>query len=152
MSTTGGLPDQQHADFAYFPLTVSRLKILGHFGAVRGLQPPESRVEETRREGVSVQCWRLGGRSSDPWNDVGHKVSVDPVDDACIHVSHLAQRRNLWVPGSAITLLLLLVADGSSIWRGVAVHPSAGNRYCRNAIGACVSGYAWRSIGCAVRP
>ena len=21
---------------------------------------------------------------SDPWNDVGHKVSVDPVDDACL--------------------------------------------------------------------
>ena len=39
---------------------------------------------------------------SDPWTDVSHEVSVDPVDDAGIDISHLEQRRNLWVPGSAI--------------------------------------------------
>ena len=88
---------------------------------------------------------------SDPWNDVSHQVSVDPVDDARVDISHLNQGGHLRVPGAAMTLLLCLVADGSSIWRGVAVHPSAG-RSCRNAIGGCVSGDAWRSIGCAVRP
>ena len=33
---------------------------------------------------------------------MSHKVSVDPVDDACSDVSHLEWRWNLWVPGSAI--------------------------------------------------
>ena len=37
-------------------------------------------------------------------NDVGHKVSVDPVDDARVDISHLKQRWNLWVPGAAIDL------------------------------------------------
>ena len=35
-------------------------------------------------------------------NDVSHLVSVEPVDDACIDVSHLEQRWNLWVSGTAI--------------------------------------------------
>ena len=35
-------------------------------------------------------------------NDVSHQVSVDPVDDACIDVSHWEQRWNLWVSGTAI--------------------------------------------------
>ena len=39
---------------------------------------------------------------SDPWNDVSHKVGVDPVDDAGIDISHLEQRWNLWVSGTAI--------------------------------------------------
>ena len=39
---------------------------------------------------------------SDPWNDVSHQVGVDPVDDACIDISHLEQRWNLWVSGTAI--------------------------------------------------
>ena len=33
---------------------------------------------------------------------MGHQVSVDPVDGAGIDVSHLKQRWNLWVPGTAI--------------------------------------------------
>jgi len=40
--------------------------------------------------------------ASDPWADVSHQVSVDPVDDAGIDVSHLEQRWNLWVSGTAI--------------------------------------------------
>ena len=39
---------------------------------------------------------------SNPWSDVRYKVGVDPVDDACIDVSHLEQRWNLWVSGTAI--------------------------------------------------
>ena len=39
---------------------------------------------------------------SDPWNDVIHQVSVDPVDNAGIDISDLEQRWNLWVSGSAI--------------------------------------------------
>ena len=39
---------------------------------------------------------------SDPWTDVSHQVSVYPVDDACIDISHLEQRWNLWVPGTTI--------------------------------------------------
>ena len=39
---------------------------------------------------------------SDPWTDVSHEVSVDPVDDACIDISYLEQRWNLWIPCSAI--------------------------------------------------
>ena len=39
---------------------------------------------------------------SDPWNDVIHKVGVDPVDDACIHIGHLEQGRHFPVPGAAI--------------------------------------------------
>ena len=39
---------------------------------------------------------------SDPWNDVIHQVSVDPVDNAGIDISDLEQRWNLWVSGTAI--------------------------------------------------
>ena len=39
---------------------------------------------------------------SNPWGDVGHEVSVDPVDDAGIDISHLEQRWNLGVSGTAI--------------------------------------------------
>ena len=35
-------------------------------------------------------------------NDVRNQVSVDPVDDAGIDISHLEQRWNLWVSGTAI--------------------------------------------------
>ena len=35
-------------------------------------------------------------------NDVRNQVSVDPVDDAGINISHLKQRRSLWVPGTTI--------------------------------------------------
>ena len=35
---------------------------------------------------------RQKGGSSDPWNDVSNQVSVDPVDDAGIDISHLLQR------------------------------------------------------------
>jgi hypothetical protein len=33
---------------------------------------------------------------------VRHKVSVDPVDDVGVDISHLEQRWNLWVSGTAI--------------------------------------------------
>jgi len=36
-------------------------------------------------------------RRSAARNDVGHKVSVDPVEDSGIDVSHLEQRRHLWL-------------------------------------------------------
>ena len=39
---------------------------------------------------------------SDPWNDVSHKVGVDPVDDAGIDISDLKQGGHLWIPGAAI--------------------------------------------------
>ena len=42
------------------------------------------------------------GSGSDPWADVSHQVSVDPVDDAGIDISHLEQRWNLGVPGPTI--------------------------------------------------
>ena len=35
-------------------------------------------------------------------NDVRNQVSVDQVDDAGIDISHLEQRWNLWVSGTAI--------------------------------------------------
>ena len=35
-------------------------------------------------------------------NDVRNPVNVDPVDDAGIDISHLEQRWNLWVSGTAI--------------------------------------------------
>ena len=40
--------------------------------------------------------------ASDPWNDVGDEIGVDPVDDAGINISHLKQRRGLGVPGTTI--------------------------------------------------
>ncbi len=33
---------------------------------------------------------------------MSHEVGVDPVDDAGIDISHLEQRWNLWVSGTAI--------------------------------------------------
>ena len=39
---------------------------------------------------------------SDPWNDVGHKVGVDPIDDACIDIGHLKQGGDLRISGAAI--------------------------------------------------
>ena len=39
-----------------------------------------------------------------PGNDVAYKIGVDPVDDACIDISHLEQRWSLWVSGTAIDL------------------------------------------------
>ena len=39
---------------------------------------------------------------SDPWNDVSHQVSVDPVDDAGIDISDLKQGGHLRVPGAAV--------------------------------------------------
>ena len=39
---------------------------------------------------------------SDPWADVSHEVSIDPVDDSGIDVSHLEQRRHPGVPGTVI--------------------------------------------------
>ena len=39
---------------------------------------------------------------SDPRTDVSHEVCVDPIDDAGIDISHLEQRWNLWVSGTAI--------------------------------------------------
>ena len=38
----------------------------------------------------------------DPWAGVSHDVSVDPINDVCIDISHFEQRRNLWVPGADI--------------------------------------------------
>ena len=35
---------------------------------------------------------------------MSHEVGVDPVDDAGIDISHLEQRWNFWVPGTAIDL------------------------------------------------
>ena len=40
--------------------------------------------------------------ASDPWNDVGHGIGVNPVDDAGIGNSHMEQRRNPGVPGTTI--------------------------------------------------
>ena len=51
--------------------------------------------------------------ASDPWNDVGHKISVDPVDNAGINISHLEQRRSLGVPGTTIDPNHICHAPGS---------------------------------------
>ena len=53
---------------------------------------------------VPSQCPTATSASiaSNPWNDVGHQVGVDPVDEACIHVNHLKQGGHLGVPGTAI--------------------------------------------------
>ena len=40
--------------------------------------------------------------ASDPWNDVGDEIGVDPVDDSGIDISHLKQRRSLGIPGTTI--------------------------------------------------
>ena len=60
--------------------------------------PSPQRLEEISR---ALSCAK-DGSSSDPWADVSYKVSVDPVDDAGIDISHLEQRWNLWVSGTAI--------------------------------------------------
>ena len=38
------------------------------------------------RGAEAFSCTKDGGDLG-PWNDVGNEISVDPVDDACIHVS-----------------------------------------------------------------
>ena len=44
-----------------------------------------------------------GGTSRlNPWNDVRYEVGVYPVDDAGVDISHLEQRWNFGVPGTAI--------------------------------------------------
>ena len=53
-------------------------------------------------ERANAPPWRELIRGSDPRHDVGHKVSVDPVDVACIDISHLEQRWDLGVSGTAI--------------------------------------------------
>ena len=40
--------------------------------------------------GGAVSCLK-DGKGLDPWNDVRHEVSVDPVDDAGIDISHPVQ-------------------------------------------------------------
>ena len=42
---------------------------------------------------------------SDPWKDVIHQVSVDPVDNAGIDISHLKQGGHLRVTGTTVTQL-----------------------------------------------
>ena len=72
---------------------------LGGDGNFPGFLPrPNVRdsLEDMAREQVGLE---LG---SDPWADVSYEVSVDPVDDACIDISHLEQRWNLGVSGTAI--------------------------------------------------
>ena len=60
--------------------------------------PSPQRLEEISR---ALSCAK-GGSGSDPWADVGHQVSVDPVDDAGINVSNLEERWDLGVPGTTI--------------------------------------------------
>ena len=40
--------------------------------------------------------------ASGPGDNVGHQVSLDPVDDAGVDISHLDPRWNLGVPGTTI--------------------------------------------------
>ena len=59
----------------------------------------------SRRQGLSftaISNTPFDKNYSDPRADVSHKVGVYPVDDACINISHLEQRWNLWVSGTAI--------------------------------------------------
>ena len=60
--------------------------------------PSPQRLEEISR---ALSCAK-DGSGSEPCTDVSHEVSVDPVDDACIDVSHLKQRWDLGVSGTAI--------------------------------------------------
>ena len=38
---------------------------------------------------------------SDPWNDVSHEVSIDPVGDVIVHICHLEKLWNLRVFAAA---------------------------------------------------
>jgi len=49
-----------------------------------------------------ISFCHVGAQSSDPRHDVGHQVSVHPVDDAGFDISDLKQGWNLGVPSTAI--------------------------------------------------
>ena len=69
---------------------------------MRGWSNPKAEIGVTDpvEKGRFAACLRCF--FSNAWADVSHEVSVDPVDDAGIEVSHLEQSWNLWVPGTAI--------------------------------------------------
>ena len=75
---------------------------------------------------------RHQGSSSDPGADVSRQVGVDPVDDAGVDISHLEQRWNLRVSGTAIDPNHIShapgnfrVGDDHSRWRSIAEQGSA---------------------------
>ena len=47
-------------------------------------------------------CRQRYGCQLDPRNDVSHQVSIDPVDDARIDISHLERGGHLWVSGATV--------------------------------------------------
>ena len=71
----------------------------------------------------SSRAWSCtkDGSDSDPWNDVSYQVGVDPIDDAGIDISHLEQRWNLGVSGTAADTLSRSVEEPLDL-----THPIAG--------------------------
>ena len=63
--------------------------------------PPKKAMFDDGSREVGLRVGDLS-TNSDSGDDVSHHVSVDPVDDACIDISHLEQRWNLWVSGTTI--------------------------------------------------
>ena len=66
--------------------------------------------------------------TSDPWNDVSHEVSIDPVGDVIIHICHLEKFWNLRVFGAAhnvynvshaqvLAVFLMITAIPALTWR-----------------------------------
>ena len=69
------------------------------------------KARETRQRTPSTQglegifrAWSCAedGSGSDPWTDVGHQVSVDPVDDPDVHVRDLEEGGDLRIPGTTV--------------------------------------------------
>ena len=74
-------------------------------------------------------------------NDVGHKVSVDPVDDAGVHVCHLKQRGGLGVSGATISQITSAIRQ-SLPSSTITVMPALTCRKTGSALGAATP-LAW---------
>ena len=53
------------------------------------------------RVNVPRCSYAMHGSGSDPWYDVSHKVSVDPVGDVIIHICYLKILWNFWEFGAS---------------------------------------------------
>ena len=74
--------------------------------------------------------------ASDPWNDVGDEIGVDPVDDAGVDISHLKQGRNLGVPGTTIDKITSAMRHAPSVSVTITVIPDLTCRKTGSDVGA----------------
>ena len=62
--------------------------------------------------------------TSDPWNDVSHEVSIDPVGDVIIHIYHLEKLWNLRVLALPITLMTSATRQVLSVFLMITAIPA----------------------------